>query len=78
MTSAWQDPQMRRSSQLPSRGAVTDLRADPRVARSRTAVLDAATHLLVTGGPAAVTVDAVVAESGVAKSTIYRHWRSRD
>jgi AcrR family transcriptional regulator len=57
---------------------VTDLHADPRIARSRAAVLDAATHLLVTGGPAAVTVDGVVAESGVAKSTIYRHWRSRD
>jgi AcrR family transcriptional regulator len=60
----------------------TDSRADApvdaRVARSRANVLDAATHLLVTGGPAAVTVDAVVAESGVAKSTIYRHWRSRD
>lgn len=51
---------------------------DARVARSRSAVLDAAIELLVQGGPNAVTVDAVVAESGVAKSTIYRHWRSRD
>ncbi len=51
---------------------------DARVARSRSAVLDAAVELLVEGGPNAVTVDAVVAESGVAKSTIYRHWRSRD
>jgi AcrR family transcriptional regulator len=51
---------------------------DARVARSRAAVIHAATELLVQGGPNAVTVDAVVAESGVAKSTIYRHWRSRD
>jgi AcrR family transcriptional regulator len=51
---------------------------DPRVARSRAAVLTAATELLVRGGPSAVTVDAVVAESGVAKTTIYRHWTSRD
>ena len=30
------------------------------------------------GGPSAVTIDAIVARSGVAKSTIYRHWESRD
>lgn len=51
---------------------------DPRVSRSRAAVLRAATDLLVDGGPNAVTVDAIVARSGVAKSTIYRHWASRD
>jgi AcrR family transcriptional regulator len=51
---------------------------DPRVSRSRAAVLRAATDLLVEGGPSAVTVDAIVARSGVAKSTIYRHWESRD
>lgn len=51
---------------------------DPRVARSREAVISAARELLVEGGPSAVTVDAVVARSGVAKSTIYRHWESRD
>lgn len=51
---------------------------DPRVARSRDAVLCAARELLVQGGPSAVTVDAVVARCGVAKSTIYRHWESRD
>jgi AcrR family transcriptional regulator len=51
---------------------------DPRIARTRAAVVQAATDLLVEGGPAAVTVDAMVARSGVAKSTIYRHWDSRD
>ena len=51
---------------------------DPRIVRSREAVLTAATDLLVDGGPSAVTIDAVVARSGVAKSTIYRHWDSRD
>jgi AcrR family transcriptional regulator len=51
---------------------------DPRIVRTRSAVLRAATDLLVEGGPAAMTVDAVVARSGVAKSTIYRHWPSRD
>jgi AcrR family transcriptional regulator len=59
-----------------SRGARRHL--DPRVSRSRAAVIQAATELLVEGGPNAVTIDAVVARSGVAKSTIYRHWESRD
>ena len=50
----------------------------PACARSRAAVVRAATDLLVEGGPSAVTIDAIVARSGVAKSTIYRHWASRD
>ena len=48
------------------------------MSRSRAAVIRAATELLVDGGPSAVTIDAIVARSGVAKSTIYRHWESRD
>jgi len=51
---------------------------DPRIVRSRQAVLRAAVELLVDGGPGAVTIDGLVARSGVAKSTIYRHWQSRD
>lgn len=51
---------------------------DPRVAKSHAAVMQAATDLLVEGGPDALTVDAVVARSGVAKSTVYRHWSTRD
>ena len=65
---------MRRPSRLPCEAGMED----PRIARTRTAVLDAATDLLVAGGPSAVTVDGIVARSGVAKSTIYRHWDSRD
>lgn len=51
---------------------------DQRVARSRAAVLEAGVELLVEGGPNAVTVDAIVQRSGVAKTTVYRHWSSRD
>jgi AcrR family transcriptional regulator len=50
---------------------------DPRVARSRAAVLEAGVELLVEGGPNAVTVEAVSERSGVAKTTIYRQWDSR-
>ena len=52
--------------------------SDPRIARSRAKLLAAATELLVESGPRAVTVDAVAERSGVAKSTLYRHWVSRD
>jgi AcrR family transcriptional regulator len=48
----------------------------PRVARSRTKILAAATELLIEAGPRGVTVDAVAERSGVAKSTLYRHWSS--
>jgi AcrR family transcriptional regulator len=51
---------------------------DPRVARTHDAVMQAARELLVEGGPDALTVDGVVARSGVAKSTVYRHWATRD
>jgi AcrR family transcriptional regulator len=37
----------------------------------------AALSLLQTGGPAAVTMEAVAAESGVAKTTIYRRFANR-
>ncbi|MFN0028768.1 MAG: TetR/AcrR family transcriptional regulator [Acidimicrobiales bacterium] len=52
--------------------------ADPRILRSRAKLLAAATALLMESGPQAVTVDAVAERSGVAKSTMYRHWPSRD
>jgi len=50
---------------------------DPRIARTRTVVLDAAMELLSEQGYEGFTVDAVVARSGVAKTTIYRHWPTK-
>lgn len=50
---------------------------DPRIARSRAKVIEAARELLVEHGPRGVTVDAVSERSGVAKSTMYRHFASR-
>lgn len=47
---------------------------DPRVERSRELVLTAALDLLGEVGYGALTVEAVAARSGVAKSTVYRHW----
>jgi AcrR family transcriptional regulator len=51
---------------------------DARVQRSRAAVLAASVDLMVERGLHAVTVDAIAERSGVAKSTIYRHWSTRD
>lgn len=50
---------------------------DPRVARSRAKIVDAARDILIESGQRSVTVDAVCERSGVAKSTLYRHWSSR-
>ena len=47
---------------------------DPRLERTRRAVLEAALDLLTEHGYGEVTIEAVAARSGVAKSTIYRHW----
>src|SRR5215208_1780336 len=49
---------------------------DPRPARSRARLLDAATALLQSGGPSAVTVDAVTRSANVARATLYRHFSS--
>ena len=49
-----------------------------RVERTHVAVMKAATELLLEGGPSAITIDGVVGRSGVAKSTVYRHWATRD
>jgi AcrR family transcriptional regulator len=54
------------------------LRADSRVMRSRHTVLAAALELLSEGGVGGFSVDEVARRSGVAKTTIYRHWPTRE
>ncbi len=54
------------------------MRTDPRVARSRASILDACADLIAEEGYAGVTIEAVAARSGTAKTTIYRHWASRE
>jgi AcrR family transcriptional regulator len=51
---------------------------DGRVRRSRERVLTTAFELLSQSGVIGFTVDEVAARSGVAKTTIYRHWPSRE
>ncbi|HEY2218384.1 MAG TPA: TetR/AcrR family transcriptional regulator [Gaiellaceae bacterium] len=49
-----------------------------RAARTEKAILDATRELLAEGGVHQLTVEGVAARSGVAKTTIYRRWRSKD
>jgi len=50
---------------------------DPRVARSKAAIFDATLELLSEQGFVGTSVDAIAARSGVAKTTIYRHWPTK-
>ena len=51
-------------------------RLDPRVARTRSVVLATPRHLLNDVGLGRTSIEAVADRSGVARSTIYRHWPS--
>jgi TetR/AcrR family transcriptional regulator of autoinduction and epiphytic fitness len=50
---------------------------DPRIRRTRDTVLAAALSVLADRGFADFSMEAVAAASGVAKSTIYRHWSTK-
>ena len=52
--------------------------SDARVQRSRGAVLATTFELLYESGVGGFSVDEVARRSGVAKTTIYRHWPSRE
>ncbi len=50
---------------------------DPRVVRSRESIIAATLDLIAQRGVHDTTVDAISERSGVAKTTIYRHWDSK-
>jgi AcrR family transcriptional regulator len=54
------------------------MRDDPRVVRSKAAILAAAAELISEEGFGGVSIEAVAARSGAAKTTIYRHWPNRE
>ena len=60
------------------RKSAASAETDDRVEKSKKAVLEAAHELLTKSGLSGVSVDAVSHRSGVAKTTIYRHWPSRE
>lgn len=51
---------------------------DPRQQRTRTKVFAAARAVLRRDGLGGTTIDAIAGEAGVARSTLYRNWPSRD
>ncbi len=53
-------------------------RVDPRVERTRAKVLAAASALLREVGFAEVTIEQISGRSGVSRSTMYRHWTTRE
>jgi AcrR family transcriptional regulator len=62
-----------------SNASTTKVKAlpDPRVERSREQVLRSTIDLLGEVGYGELSIEAVAARSGVAKSTIYRHWSGK-
>ena len=65
----------RRPAAAPGEGAAG---VNGRVRRSRSRVLTTAFDLLSESGVGGFTIDEVARRSGVAKTTIYRHWPSRE
>ena len=61
-----------------SAAAATRPRGRPRSTRAQRAILDAAREMLAEGGVRDLTVEGVAVRAGVAKTTIYRRWRSKN
>lgn len=55
----------------------TETRVDPRISESRRRVLVAALEELAEVGYGGFAIESVCRRSGVAKSTVYRHWRGK-
>ncbi len=55
-------------------GAQAQQRENPRTQRVRQVILDAGAGLLVEHGAGEVTATRIAQETGVARTTIYRHW----
>ena len=51
---------------------------DPRVERTRAAVIEAASDLLVADGPGAITHANVASAANVSRTTVYNHWPTRE
>lgn len=51
---------------------------DPRVERTRVAVIEAASDLLMADGPSAITHGNVAVAANVSRTTVYNHWPTRE
>lgn len=57
---------------------LSDEPLDPRVVRTRATVLASGSELLAEAGVRGITVEEIARRTGIAKTTIYRHWPSRE
>ena len=71
-------PKTSRGRRKTPTSSLRQTRVDSRIERSRHAVLTAALELLSESGVGGFSVDEVARRSGVAKTTIYRHWPTRE
>lgn len=51
---------------------------DPRIERTRVVVMQTAIDIVAERGFAGASIDAIAQRSGVARSTIYRHWSQKE
>lgn len=58
--------------------SAADSSEDPRITRTRAAVLEATIELIATEGPDAVTFQEVARRAHVSRATLYRHWPHPD
>lgn len=70
---------MRKNSTPPTEPEKTsEAKLHPRVVRTRSAVLAAGRRLMTERGVRGITVEEITKRTGIAKTTIYRHWPSRE
>jgi len=68
---------MNASSLLDQPTDPTEPHSDPRVERTRAAVLEAASEQMMISGPSAITHASVAAIANVSRTTVYKHWPTR-
>lgn len=56
---------------------MADIAVEPRIARTRTVVFEAAIGIVAERGFAGASIEAIAQRAGVARSTIYRNWPTR-
>lgn len=65
-------------SKLSARALAGEVRLDPRVARSRAALLEAGRRLFLRQGYAGTTMEEIAAEAGLTKRTVYNNFADKE
>lgn len=73
-----EQPSTALASALPQRAAGTRSRGGNAMARTRAALLDGALRAVARHGARRTTMNDIAAEAGIAKATLYNHFRTKD